>query len=159
MSDSDQENGNVGFKDVVKTLVLTVVLGVGAYYLSTPIFKLMGFGPTALEKSLVIGKSTKNDFQNFKDEGGLSKDNVWLHGFQVTNVSANYGKNDFLRGYELHFSKGFSTTVPSVNEIKKVFKGVCGSKWDVYLAKSENGIMCLISDGAEQTSIRVQKLD
>lgn len=159
MSVANNQKDNIGMKDVARTLVLTAALFVGGYYLSTPVLKVIGFGPSALEKSLVIGKSTVKDFQDFKDDGGLSKHKLF-HDFWVTGISTNYGKNNVLQGYELHFSKGYSIgTVPSVNEIKKVFKKVCGEKWDAYLAKSDYGVMCLISDDGDVSSIRVHKVD
>lgn len=137
-------------------IVVAVILWGSSVFLREGGF-LSGIFSSQLEKSLIIGKSTTEDFQKFRDNGGVSKDQ-FLYGFWVDSVSTNYDQKGKLSGFSLRFMKASGERVASVNAIKSEFKKYCGSKWDAYVAQTSDGITCLIRDGDLASSIEIQRL-
>lgn len=105
-----------------------------------------------LESSLLLLESTRKDFQNFKDLGGLNKTNSW-HGFEVSSVNVTFNnENNLLQGFTLTIDpSGVSTgRKGSLIGITKAASKICGDDWirtssDGYIKEHSEKMQCGVS--------------
>jgi hypothetical protein len=99
----------------------------------------------SLEKSLVLFKSTPEQFQSFKDDGGLEVNSSW-NGYQVSSIEIEY-KKDVLSFMHLFINSG--ATLATMNNLKKDLSKECGNEWKMstdgnsYLSETQTR-MCKI---------------
>lgn len=76
---------------LVSTVITLVFFGGILYWLAmvTPIFSKYFEPSSALERITKVGIATNNDFQKFKDDGGLDASPNW-HGLYVTSYKSQY---------------------------------------------------------------------
>lgn len=136
-------------------------LGLAAYSM------WIAFGPNInlvdnkLENSLKIGKSTKIDFQKFRDQGGLDNDSQskW-RGYQVGSVIVSYANNNKIDSFKIGLKKSwFGAKLASADNLRSSLKGECGSDWrfdgDQYHAKI-NQAECIIWEHDADVDVLVE---
>lgn len=83
----------------------------------------------SLEKTLVLFKSTPEQFQSFKDEGGLEVNSSW-NGYQVSSIETEY-KKGVLSFMHLFINSGVN--LATMNNLKKDLSKDCGNEWKIKL--------------------------
>ncbi len=83
-----------------------------------------------MDRITKIGVSTNDDFQNFKDDGGLNVHGAW-RGYSVQSISTEFteGKLSF---FQVTLKKNYSDSNgvdPTINNLKESFSNECGSEW------------------------------
>jgi len=106
-----------------------------------------------LERALIVGKSTKQNYRAFSDAGGLeNREQVTWRGYQVLSVRGWFSReNELLSGFEVVLINGaFGQKLPSIDNLKASLKDECGTTWtrvrDGTLTneKSGAGLVCLV---------------
>jgi len=106
----------------------------------------------SLEKALVLRKSSRQDFQSFKDDGGLAINSSW-HGYSVSSVELEY--KDGLVSF-IHLGVNSGSKVATMNNLKNHLAKDCGGDWKIklngnaYSAENES-VHCYIesTDGGQ----------
>lgn len=127
MSDSniDKSPDKVNLKGVLAMVLFFAVI-ITVDYLPPYWWRLNN----TLERVLVIGQSTKNDFINFKDMGALGAEANYK-GFYTSNVSTFYDENKVLAWFEINLmKKWYSYDDASFNAVKKALVNYCGKEWE-----------------------------
>jgi hypothetical protein len=77
-----------------------------------------------------LGVSTKDDFQRFKDDGGLNVHSAW-RGYNVESISTEYsgGTLSFLQAALSKNYKDSNGVDPSINNVRQSFAEECGDQW------------------------------
>ena len=83
----------------------------------------------SLEKTLVLFKSTPEQFQSFKDDGGLEVNSSW-NGYQVSSIETEY-KKGVLSFMHLFINSGVN--LATMNNLKKDLSKDCGNEWKIKL--------------------------
>lgn len=144
--------------ETVGTIVLLALLALGwaGYNLATGAWR---FSDTALERALVVGKSTPRDLQHFKDEGGLNnrQERLW-NDLSPSDLGVEYDKStELLSGFYLSFSRHEA----SPNQLKKLLSDTCRAGWtmtqtDIYESEGAQ-ISCLIGARGEDLAVYVTR--
>ena len=112
--------------------------------------------PNSLEKTLVLFKSTPQEFQSFKDDGGLDVNSSWK-GYRVSSIEVEYKKN-VLSFVHLFVSSG--ANVATMNNLKKDLSKECGEDWKIQLdgnaySSETNSTKCQIEKSERQDGFHV----
>ncbi|ABR91854.1 Hypothetical protein mma_3164 [Janthinobacterium sp. Marseille] len=149
---------NKPWQIVVAALILG---GAFMYYPLSKFFNFsISFSDNALEQSLHVGKSTKDQFKDFMDEGGLPYESSWK-GYHVEKADVRYHENDKLAIAEILLEKKpIRGKMASVANLKSSLSSECGSDWSaspnanltMYQA-TKNGIECAMQDNGDQAAV------
>lgn len=139
--------------------------GVFMYYPLSKLFNFsISFTDNELEQALYVGKSTKDQFKDFMDKGGLPYESTWK-GYQAEKVDVNYHENDKLAIAEIWLEKDpVRGKMASVANLKSSLSSECGSDWSsspnanltMYQAQ-KNGVECAMQDHGGQTEVLLIK--
>lgn len=138
-----------------------ILVGAFMYYPLSKFFNFsISFSDNALEQALYVGKSTKEQFKDFMDEGGLPYESSWK-GYRAEKVDVRYHENDKLAIAEIRLEKKpIRGKMASIANLKSSLSSECGSDWStipnanltMYQAK-KNGIECAMQDSGSQTEV------
>jgi hypothetical protein len=134
-----------------------------------PVSKFFGFsfsfGDNLLEKALHVGSSDRNQFEAFKNEGGLQNVDTWK-GYYVQSVSTNYDESGKLAILNIELVKSWpSKKTASINNLKGSLSSECGSNWtqsDLQIRASmheaqRNSVECAIQDKGQSVYVNVMQ--
>ena len=101
-----------------------------------------------LDKILVMGHGTQEQWQKFIKDGGLQANDQWK-GYTVQHVSLGFDPHDRLSEISLILTSGVDNRAPSFNNISRDLAKICGTDWHKGTpSTAENGnILCVFSPG------------
>ena len=143
--------------------VVIVIVGLSGWYFWPSVsntFHRVFHTSNSLEKVTAIGVATRQQYQQFKDDGGINKEDSW-HGFHVSELNVGFDKADKLKLMEVvlfKVSNGYRDA--TITNLKGALSEICGSEWERaegdkgmnLLAKKGN---CLIMDSNERPFINL----
>jgi|GEM_PF-7053612 len=131
------------------------------YYPLSKFFNFsISFSDNALEQALYVGKSTKGQFKDFMDKGGLPYESSWK-GYHVEKADVRYHENDKLAIAEIRLEKKpIRGKMASIANLKSSLSSECGSDWSaspnanltMYQA-NRNGVECAMQDNGDQAEV------
>ncbi|GGI21449.1 hypothetical protein [Oxalicibacterium faecigallinarum] len=148
---------NKPWQKVVAFLILAVAL---MYYPLSNFFNFsISFGDNTLEKALYVGKSTKDQFANFMDKGGLSYESSWK-GYKAMKVNVHFHDNEKLAIAQIQLDKKpIRGDMASIANLKRSLSSECGSEWvslsanQTMIQAKKNGVECALHDQGGQTEV------
>lgn len=87
-------------------------------------------GMNSLERAVLVGRSTKQQFAEFRNQGGLEKESSW-RGFRVLAIETVYEPSSGTLGIlQLKLMKSFPRMkIASFNEVSQSLTPECGTGW------------------------------
>lgn len=122
-----------------------------------------GAATSELDRSTIVGQSTENQFQSFRNSGGLENNDNW-RGYQASRVQVMHHENGVLAMLRVELTKSWpGRKLASIDNLRQSLSDQCGSSWtlansttNLHVAE-HNGRKCTIAElGSSRVEVSIR---